>query len=73
MRRSLSVDWKVAKRGSLGVIRMTQIAPTLARLLEVGLSPSRSAVGDLRGRSSPSGCATRIGAPDRVDGERAAR
>jgi predicted AlkP superfamily pyrophosphatase or phosphodiesterase len=30
---------KVAKRGSLGVIRMTQIAPTLARLLEVGLSP----------------------------------
>jgi predicted AlkP superfamily pyrophosphatase or phosphodiesterase len=30
---------RLAKRGSLGVIRMTQIAPTLARLLEVGLSP----------------------------------
>lgn len=30
---------KLAKRGSVGVIRMTQIAPTLARLLEVGLSP----------------------------------
>lgn len=29
----------VARRGSLGVIRMTQIAPTLARLLGVGLSP----------------------------------
>ena len=30
---------RLAKRGSIGVIRMTQIAPTLARLLEVGLSP----------------------------------
>ncbi|HEY7475999.1 MAG TPA: ectonucleotide pyrophosphatase/phosphodiesterase [Vicinamibacterales bacterium] len=30
---------RLAKRGSLGVIRMTQIAPTLARLLEIGLSP----------------------------------
>jgi predicted AlkP superfamily pyrophosphatase or phosphodiesterase len=29
---------KLAKRGSLGVIRMTQIAPTLAALLEAGLS-----------------------------------
>jgi predicted AlkP superfamily pyrophosphatase or phosphodiesterase len=30
---------RLAKRGSLGVIRMTQIAPALARLLDVGLSP----------------------------------
>lgn len=30
---------RLAKRGSIGVIRMTQIAPTLARLFEVGLSP----------------------------------
>ena len=30
---------RLGKRGSLGVIRMTQIAPTLASLLEVGLSP----------------------------------
>ena len=29
----------VAKRGSVGVIRMTQIAPTLASILGVGLSP----------------------------------
>ena len=29
----------VRSRGSLGVIRMTQIAPTLARWLGVGLSP----------------------------------
>jgi predicted AlkP superfamily pyrophosphatase or phosphodiesterase len=30
----------VQKRGSVGVIRMTQIAPTLAAILEVGLSPA---------------------------------
>jgi predicted AlkP superfamily pyrophosphatase or phosphodiesterase len=30
---------RLAKRGSIGVIRMTQIAPALARLFEVGLSP----------------------------------
>jgi len=30
----------VSKRGSLGVVRMTQIAPTLASILGVGLSPS---------------------------------
>jgi predicted AlkP superfamily pyrophosphatase or phosphodiesterase len=29
----------VARRGSIGTIRMTQIAPTLARILGVGLSP----------------------------------
>ena len=29
----------IAKRGSLGTIRMTQIAPTFARILGVGLSP----------------------------------
>lgn len=29
--------------GSLGVIRMTQIAPTLARWLDVGLSPRADA------------------------------
>ena len=30
---------RLAKRGGIGMIRMTQIAPTIARLLEVGLSP----------------------------------
>lgn len=30
----------VQKRGSIGVIKMTQIAPTLAAILEVSLSPS---------------------------------
>jgi predicted AlkP superfamily pyrophosphatase or phosphodiesterase len=30
---------RLMKHGSLGVIRMTQIAPTLGKLLEVGLSP----------------------------------
>jgi predicted AlkP superfamily pyrophosphatase or phosphodiesterase len=30
----------VQRRGSVGVIKMTQIAPTLAAILEVGLSPS---------------------------------
>lgn len=30
----------VQRRGNLGVIRMTQIAPTLARILGVGLSPA---------------------------------
>jgi predicted AlkP superfamily pyrophosphatase or phosphodiesterase len=30
----------IHKRGNLGVVRMTQIAPTLARWLGVGLSPS---------------------------------
>lgn len=30
----------VQKRGSVGIIKMTQIAPTLASILEVGLSPS---------------------------------
>jgi hypothetical protein len=30
----------VRKRGSLGVVKMTQIAPTLASILRVGLSPS---------------------------------
>ena len=30
----------VQRRGSLGVIRMTQIAPTLASILGVGLSPA---------------------------------
>lgn len=30
----------VERRGSLGLIRMTQIAPTLARMLGVGLSPA---------------------------------
>ena len=30
----------VSKRGSIGVIRMTQIAPTLASILGVSLSPS---------------------------------
>jgi predicted AlkP superfamily pyrophosphatase or phosphodiesterase len=29
----------IARRGSLGTIRLTQIAPTLARILGVGLSP----------------------------------
>src|SRR5262249_2247937 len=30
----------VQRRGSVGVIKMTQIAPTLARLLDVSLSPA---------------------------------
>jgi predicted AlkP superfamily pyrophosphatase or phosphodiesterase len=30
---------RLGKRGSLGVVRMTQIAPTVAALFEVGLSP----------------------------------
>ena len=30
----------VQKRGSVGVIKMTEIAPTLAQILEVGLSPA---------------------------------
>ena len=30
----------VQKRGSMGVIKMTQIAPTLAQILGVGLSPA---------------------------------
>ena len=30
----------IERRGSLGVVRMTQVAPTLARILGVSLSPA---------------------------------
>lgn len=38
----------VQRRGSVGVIRMTQIAPTLAGILGVSLAPDAGAPLDLK-------------------------
>ena len=38
----------VQRRGSVGVIRMTQIAPTLAGILDVSLAPDAGAPLDLK-------------------------
>jgi predicted AlkP superfamily pyrophosphatase or phosphodiesterase len=45
----------VKARGSIGVIRMTQIAPTLASILRVGLSPVAGKPLDILSSSTPSG------------------
>jgi hypothetical protein len=38
----------VERRGSVGIVRMTQIAPTLAAILDVGLSPDAGAPIELK-------------------------
>jgi predicted AlkP superfamily pyrophosphatase or phosphodiesterase len=43
------------RRGSLGIIRMTQIAPTLARILGVGLAPQADTALDLFSEDKNSG------------------
>jgi predicted AlkP superfamily pyrophosphatase or phosphodiesterase len=39
----------IGRRGSLGIIRMTQVAPTLARILNVGLAPQADAALNVTG------------------------
>jgi hypothetical protein len=49
----ISIDGlKPPKAGNLGVVRMTQIAPTIASWLGVALSPGADAPLDLRAVSS---------------------